>query len=30
MISRKSVNDYDYDGRTPLSVAASDGNLKAV
>lgn len=24
------VNAYDYDGRTALGVASSDGNLKAV
>ena len=30
LILRKNLNDYDYDGRTPLGVAASDGNLKAV
>lgn len=29
-ILRKNLNDYDYDGRTPLSVAASDGNIEAV
>ena len=28
-LRRWKVNSYDYDGRTPLGVAASEGHLEA-
>lgn len=30
ILGRCKVNDYDYDGRTALSIAASEGHLEAV
>ena len=30
MIEGININDYDYDGRTALSLAASEGNLECV
>jgi ankyrin repeat protein len=29
-ICRVNLNDYDYDGRTALHIASSEGNLEAV